>query len=301
MFDIVIIGCGCAGMTAALYALRAGCTVKILEGEGIGGQISVSPHVENFPSIKQISGSEFSDNMFEQVTAIGADFGFERVNEVRDGEIKTVITDENKYECKAIIIAAGVKNRPLPVENFSDYVGKGISFCAVCDGVFFKNKNVAVVGGGNTALQDALYLSKYCNKVTLIHRRDTFRGDNSTVEQLKDVENVEFLLDSTVTAISAEAALNGITVENVKTGEKTDVAIDGLFCAVGQIPQNDIFASVAQLDKGGYIDAGEDCKTKTAGIFVAGDCRAKEVRQLTTAAADGAVAALAAAEFIRTK
>lgn len=299
MFDVVIIGCGCAGMTAAVYTLRAGCSVKMLECEGIGGQIAFSPRVENFPSIKQISGNEFSDNLFEQATSLGADFGFERVMQIKDGKIKTVVTDENEYECKAVIIAAGVKNRPLPVDNFNDYVGRGVSYCAVCDGTFFKNKNVAVVGGGNTALQDALYLSQYCTKVTLIHRRDTFRGDFATVEQLKKTDNVDFMMESTVSAISADTVLNAITVENVKTGEKSEINIDGLFCAVGQIPQNSAFENVVDLDEKGYIDADENCLTKTQGVFVAGDCRKKEVRQLTTAAADGAVAGLAAAEYIR--
>jgi thioredoxin reductase (NADPH) len=218
---------------------------------------------------------------------------------VKDGETKTVVTEDGEYDCSAVIIACGMKHRPLPIPNFEDYVGKGISYCAVCDGVFFKGKNVAVAGGGNTALQDALYLSQYCAKVTLIHRRDEFRGDFALVEKLKAVPNVELMMNSNITALDADDALRGIVVTDKITGEEKKLAIDGLFCAVGQLPQNTPFKDLVELDESGFIKAGEDCTTNCKGIFAAGDCRTKEVRQLTTAAADGAVAALGAVNYIK--
>ncbi len=294
MYDVIIVGAGCAGLTAAVYALRAGKTVLILEAETIGGQISSSPKVENFPSIKSISGAEFSSNLFDQATELGADFELDRVEKVIDGDVKKVITEYGEYECKALILATGVKHRKLDIENVDDYEGNGISYCAVCDGAFFKGMKVAVNGGGNSALQSAEMLSEICEKVYLIHRRDTFRGEKTHVERLEKIPNIEFVLNSTVTGLSGDGALESIEITDTQTGNKSTLEISGLFAMIGQIPQNSVFADVVELDEAGYIKAGEDCKTSADGIYAAGDCRTKSVRQLTTAAADGAVAALAA-------
>ena len=294
MYDVIIVGAGCAGLTAAVYALRAGKTVLILEAETIGGQISSSPKVENFPSIKSISGAEFSSNLFDQATDLGADFELDRVEKIIDGETKKVITEYGEFECKALILATGVKHRKLDLENVDDYEGNGIPYCAVCDGAFFKGMKVAVNGGGNSALQSAEMLSEICEKVYLIHRRDTFRGEKTHVERLKKIPNIEFILNSTVTKLSGEGSLESIEITNTQTNEKSTLEVSGLFAMIGQIPQNSVFADVVELDEAGYIKAGEDCKTSADGIYAAGDCRTKAIRQLTTAAADGAVAALAA-------
>ena len=299
MYDIVIIGAGCAGMTAAVYAQRAGKKSLILEKETFGGQISFSPCVENFPSIKKISGNEFSDQLFEQATSLGSDAELENVLEItNDGDFKIVKTDYNTYKCKAVIIATGVLHRHLGLPFEDDFIGAGISFCAVCDGAFYKNKTVAVVGGGNTALQDAIYLSDFCKKVYLIHRRDSFRGEQHLVDVISKKDNIALVLDSVVTSLCGENALDGIDVQNVKTNATSHLDIDGLFVAIGQIPNNSAFSSIVNLDEQGFIIADETCKTNTSGIFVAGDCRTKEVRQLTTAAADGATSAIAACKYI---
>ena len=294
MYDVIIVGAGCAGLTAAVYALRASKTVLILEAETIGGQISSSPKVENFPSIKSISGAEFSSNLFDQATDLGADFELDRVTKVINGDVKKVITEYGEYECKALILATGVKHRKLDLENVDDYEGNGISYCAVCDGAFFKGMKVAVNGGGNSALQSAEMLSEICEKVYLIHRRDTFRGEKTHVERLEKIPNIEFVLNSTVTKLSGDGALVSVEITNTQTKDTTTLEVSGLFAMIGQIPQNSVFADVVELDEAGYIKAGEDCKTSADGIYAAGDCRTKAIRQLTTAAADGAVAALAA-------
>lgn len=294
MYDIIIVGGGCAGLTAAVYALRAGKKVLVLECESIGGQISYSPKVENFPSIKSISGAEFSSNLFDQASDLGADFEFEKVTEIKDGEIKTVITDYNTYECKAIILATGVKHRKLGLECEEEFAGKGVSYCAVCDGAFYKGKTVAVNGGGNSALQSAELLSGICEKVYLIHRRSEFRGELSHVKRLEKIDNIEFVLNSVVSNISGADNVEIVEVTDVNTNEKKTINVDGLFVTIGQIPDNKAFAALVDLDESGYIIAGEDCKTSAKNVYAAGDCRTKQIRQLTTAAADGAVAALAA-------
>ncbi len=295
MTDIVIIGAGTAGLTAAIYALRAGKTVLLLEAKAYGGQIVNTPDIENYPGIKHISGFDFATGLYEQAVDLGAKLRYEKALSIEDrGETKVVHTRKREFECKAVILATGAKNRPLGLDREEELVGSGISYCATCDGAFFKGKDVAVNGGGNTALEDAAYLANYCGKVYLIHRRDAFRGDEKDVEKLRQMPNVEFVLNSTVTALHGENRLESITVRNKITEEETEIPVAGLFIAVGQMPDNQAFADQAELDEKGYIIAGEDCLTKTPGIYTAGDCRTKAVRQLTTAAADGAVAALAA-------
>lgn len=298
MKDIIVIGAGPAGLTAAIYALRAGKSVLIFEKELFGGQITYSPSVENYPGFKQISGNEFAEHLIDQATALGAEIEFAAVTGILDGPVKTVVTDSGNYECKSVIIASGSRHRHLGLEREEELTGSGISYCAVCDGAFFKGKTVAVAGGGDAALQDAIFLSERCRHVYLIHRRDTLRGEAHLESILRARDNVEFVLNSVIEKLEGEQKLSGILVKNKLTGEHTQMALDGLFIAVGQEPQNAPFAGLITLDNAGYADAGEDCSTATPGIFVAGDCRKKAVRQLTTAVGDGAVAGLAAVNYI---
>ena len=299
MYDIIVIGGGTAGLTAALYARRAGKSVLVAETENIGGQITYAPEVENYPGIMNISGSEFVDNLYNQVISHGAEVVIENVLEIKNGEKeKRVITEDGEYLCKSIIIATGVKRRLLGVEREEDFTGAGVSYCAICDGAFFKNRDVAVVGGGNTAVEDAIYLSAFCKNVYLIHRRDAFRAEARHVDVLYEKENIKLVLDATVEELLGEGELEGVKLKNTKTGDVSTIFVEGVFVAIGQVPSNGIFENIVKLDESGFIAAGEDCKTSAAGIFTAGDCRTKEIRQLSTAAADGAVAALAACSYI---
>ncbi len=298
-YDIIVIGGGPAGLTAALYALRAEKSVLVLEKSGLGGQIALSGKVENFPGVAQMSGSEFADNLSGQVEALGGQIEYEAALEIKDGDVKTVVTDFGEYTAKSVIIATGVRNRRLGAVGEDELIGKGVSFCAVCDGAFYKGKTVAVIGGGNTAVEDAEYLADIAQKVYLIHRRDRFRAEERLVKRLEERQNVEFVLDSVVQEFFSDSqGLAGMEILNVKTGQVNRLKVDGAFLAVGQIPQNDIFKGLIQIDDSGYINAGENCLTNKKGIFVAGDCRNKTVRQLTTAVGDGSVAALAAVSFL---
>lgn len=298
MYDIIIIGAGPAGLTAAIYAKRASKNVLVLEAKSYGGQIINTLDIENYPVEAHISGFDFATKLYNQTKELGAEIKFEKVVDINDkGQVKEVITTKNTYTAKAVIIATGSENRKLGIEKEAELIGKGISYCATCDGAFFRKKNVAVVGGGNTALEDALYLSDLVNKVYLIHRRDEFRGEESTVRRLKEKENIEFVYNSNVTKLNANERLESIEVTN-KDGSTRTIEIDGLFVAVGRIPENENFAKLINLDNSGYIIANEDCKTNVAGIFVAGDNRTKEVRQLVTATSDGAIAATAAIKYI---
>ena len=299
MYDIGIIGGGTAGMTAAIYGQRAGKKTIIIEGGVFGGQITSSPNVENYPGIASVSGSEFSMNLLDQAVKLGAETAMEQVTNIRDeGSVKVIETAGKEYPCRSVILATGVTHRHLGVPNEERLTGAGVSYCATCDGMFFRGRDVAVVGGGSTALQDAEFLSNYCRKVYLIHRRDEFRGEDSIVKRLESKENVEFILSATVRDIIGDQAVERLIVNSKKTGKEFKLDVSGVFIAVGQIPKNEIFADVVKLDADGFILAAEDCITSRPGIFAAGDCRTKEVRQLTTAAADGAVAALAACRYI---
>ncbi len=298
MVDIIIVGAGTAGLSAAIYGVRAGKNVLVLEANTYGGQIINTPEIENYPGIKKTSGFEFATALYEQATGLGAKVEFEEVRSIEDrGNVKQVTTGKGTYEGRAVILAAGAKNRHLGLPHEEEWIGKGISYCATCDGAFFKGKDTAVMGGGNTALEDALFLSNYCSKVTLIHRRDQFRGDSKSVALLEEKENVEFVLNATIQSLIGTDHVEGVEVADKITGEHRTIPVDGLFIAIGQTPQNQLFSDLVALDESGYIIAGEDCKTSVAGIFAAGDGRTKTVRQLTTAASDGAVAALAACAY----
>ena len=298
MYDIIIIGGGPAGLTAAIYARRAGKNVLILEKDALGGQITWSPKVENYPAIPSVSGMDLGNRMTEQAMELGAEVEIEEVTGVEDcGGFKRVnCAFGAEYEAKAIILATGARPRKLGLDREEDLVGNGVGYCAVCDGAFFQGQPVAVNGGGNSALQDALLLSETCSRVYLIHRRDSFRGEEALVAALKEKENVEFVLNAVVTGLLGENELSGIMVE--QNGEARKIDVNGLFVAIGHEPDNSAFSELIELDAKGYAAAGEDCLTKTEGVFVAGDCRRKSVRQVSTAAADGAVAALAACHWI---
>jgi thioredoxin reductase (NADPH) len=298
MYDILIIGAGPAGLTAAIYGQRSGKSTLVLDEKGYGGQIVNTPDVENYPGIKSVSGIEFAKNLYDQAIALGAEVKTEKVTGISGDAVKTVTTGSGSYEAKAVIIATGAKNRVLGFDGEIRLTGSGVSYCATCDGNFFRGRDVAVIGGGNTALEDAEVLSGIANKVYLIHRRDEFRGDQSTVERLRGKSNVEFVLKSVPVSAEGDMMVSGLRVKDVDTGSEKVLDVQGVFVAAGQVPDNKDFANVAELDPAGYVAALEDCHTKTPGVFTAGDCRTKKVRQLTTAAADGAVAALAASEYI---
>ena len=297
--DIIIVGAGPAGLTAAIYARRASKTVLVLEAKAWGGQIINTPDIENYPVAAHISGFDFADKLYNQAVGLGAEVRLEKVTGVADlGEKKQITTTRNTYECGAVILATGSENRKLGVEGEDKLVGRGVSYCATCDGNFFRKKDVAVVGGGNTALEDALYLADLANKVYLIHRRDSFRGEDSTVQRLSARENVEFVYNSTVNRLIADKRLTAVEVRNKLDGSLREIPVSGLFVAVGRVPENESFRTLVQVDEAGYVVAGEDCHTAVPGIFTAGDNRTKMVRQLVTAAADGAVAATEAVKYL---
>ena len=297
MYDCVIIGAGPAGMTSALYLLRSNKSVAIIEKNSFGGKIALAHNVENYPGKMKMSGIEFSDELLEQITSAGCEFVYDEATSIeKKNDTFNIQCLGESVEGKTVIIAAGTKNRPLGVENEEKYVGKGISYCALCDGAFYKDKNVAVVGGGNTAVGDALMLSEIAKTVYLIHRRNEFRAEPSVVDSLKKKENVKIITPSKVSRLLGENTLEAIEIET--NGNTETLSVDGVFVAVGLISALSPFASNISLDQNGYADSAEDCLTKTEGIFVAGDCRKKSVRQLTTAVSDGTVAAIAAYEYL---
>ena len=298
MYDILIVGGGPAGLTAATYACRAGKSVLVLEKAGFGGQITWSPRVENFPGFVSVSGNELGDRLLEQAMEQGAEVELEEVVALeRSGETWNARCESGAvYDSRAVILATGAHPRMLGLPRETELVGSGVGYCAVCDGAFYKGKAVAVNGGGNSALQDALLLSESCSKVYLIHRRDSFRGEQKLVDALQARENVEFVLEASVKELLGDGELTGVLVE--QRGRQRRIDVEGLFVAIGHQPDLEAFAPWLARDKAGYADAGEDCLTGAGGLFVAGDCRKKAVRQLTTAVADGAVAALAACHWL---
>ena len=298
MYDIIIIGGGPAGLTAALYARRANKTVLVIEKASFGGQITYSPKVENIPGFQEVTGNEFAEKLVEQVLNQDAEVECAEVLSIKDGDIKTVVTDSGEFEGKSVIIATGAKHRLLGLENEQNLIGEGISFCAVCDGAFYEGKTVAVIGGGNSALQEAILLSDLAKKVYVIQNLDIFTGEQKLVEKLQSKDNVEIILGTVVQKLIGENELKGITIKNVATEESSDLTLDGMFVAIGLVPQNENFKDIITLDGRGYVDANETCTTNAKGIFVAGDCRTKTIRQVITAAGDGAVAALAACDYV---
>ena len=301
MHDIVIVGGGPAGLTAAVYALRGGRSVLVIEKGGFGGQIAFSPKVENIPGTIQISGAEFSDKLVEQAMNLGADMELETVTRVETTpEGFSVHTEEGScFEGKTVILALGVRHRMLGLEGEQDLIGNGISFCAVCDGAFYTGQEVAMVGGGNSAMQEALLLSEVCRKVTIVQNLAGFTGEKKLADALMEKDNVEVFFNTVVTAYdTADGALTGLQVKNDRTGETASIRVDGAFLAVGLMPENEAFAEFAALNDWGYFDSAEDCLTRTPGLFVAGDCRSKRIRQVVTASADGAVAATAACMYL---
>ena len=299
MTDIIIVGAGTAGMTAGLYALRNGKSVTIIESTGFGGQIANSPRVENFPSVKSISGIEFSDNLFEQISALGAEIEFDEVQKVEKvDDIFNVFLPNKTLQAKSVILATGVKHRQLNLPRENEFVGKGVSYCAVCDGPFYKEQDVALVGDGNSALQYGILLSNYCKNVYVCTLTDKFFGDGKLTETLLNKTNVKQIPNVSATAFVGDGEITGIELSSTKTSEKRILDCNAVFVAIGQEPKNSRFANLADLDEKGYFIADEKCMTKTNGVFVAGDCRTKVVRQLTTAVADGAVAALNACHYL---
>lgn len=301
MHDIVIVGGGPAGLTAAVYALRAGKNVLVIEKAGFGGQIAFSPKVENIPGTKQISGAEFAEKLIEQAMALGADVELETVTAVeKEGDVFKVLTEEGScFEGKTVILALGVKHRTLGLPGEEELIGNGISFCAVCDGAFYTGQDVAMIGGGNSALQEALLLSEVCNKVTIVQNLAFLTGEKKLAEALEAKDNVEIIYSTVVNRyLTKDGAISGLELRNEETGALQTISVDGVFLAVGLQPENEPFAGFAQLNDWGYFDSGEDCCTKTEGVFVAGDCRSKRIRQVVTASADGAVAAMAACRYL---
>lgn len=299
MYDIIIIGAGPAGLTAAIYARRANKSVLLLEKGAFGGQITFSPKIENYPGFESLSGNELADKMVEQALGLGADVEIETATAIVDGEIKKVLTEDgNCFEAKTVIIAAGAKHRRLGLENEEKFIGDGISFCAVCDGAFYKDKTVALIGGGNSALQEAILLSETSQKVYVIQNLPYLTGEAKLQEIISTRKNIEIIYDTVVNSIEDTEVFSGLNIKNNKTGEITNLNVDGMFVAIGLEPENKNFENVAELDERGYINSGENCLTKTKGIFTAGDCRTKNVRQVTTATADGATAAIEAIRYI---
>lgn len=301
MYDIIVVGGGPAGMTAALYALRNGKRVLVLEKNGFGGQIAYSPKVENYPGSLQLSGSELAERMLDQILAQGAEVELEKAVSVEDlGDRKTVRTEEGgAYDCRALILAPGVKHRLLGLPGEEELIGSGISFCAVCDGDFYRDQTVCVAGGGNSALQEAILLADKCRQVILLQDLPEFTGEKRLQELLFRRPNVRTRVNVRITGlVLEEGRLIGLETEDRITGQPIPEVCDGLFVAVGLIPENEAFAGLARLDDFGYFASDESCTTASPGVFVAGDCRSKRVRQVTTANADGAVAALAACRYI---
>ena len=300
MYDMMIIGAGPAGLSAAIYGVRAGKSVLVLEGKTYGGQIINTPEVENYPGIRKVSGFEFATGLYQQAKELGAEIKMEKVLSIEKGSdmIIRATTAKGTYDAKTVILAVGARKRMLGLSREEELIGAGVSYCATCDGMFYQGKTVAVNGGGSTALEDALFLSNYCKEVYLIHRRDSFRGEQKLVDALKEKENVVFVMETVITGLLGEERMTGIRIKN-NAGEEKTLAIDGLFVAVGQEPETEIVRDLVATDEKGYIVADENCRTDLEGVFVAGDCRTKAVRQLTTAAADGAVAALMAAEYLQ--
>ena len=299
-YDIAIVGGGPAGMTAALYAARAGKSVILFEGEMLGGQILPTRKIENYPALPDVDGYTFADGLTQQITALGVAIVYAAVAKVEkvENEFSLIVGSEN-YTALAVILATGLKHRKLGLDGEDALIGRGVSFCATCDGMFFRKKEVAVVGGGNTAVQDALVLSEYCSRVYLIHRRNQLRAEKNLAEQMQAKENIEFIGETVIEELEGSEQLQSLTLRNVVTGSVEYLPVSALFEAIGQLPQNAAFADLVELDEDGYFLTDNECRTSCPGIFAAGDACRKNVRQLTTAVSDGTIAALSAVEYLR--
>ena len=298
MYDIIIVGAGCAGLTAAIYAKRANKSVLVFDDMGYGGQIINTTDIENYPATPHISGFDLATSMFNQAKELGAEFRFEKVEKIEDnGDYKKVITTKADYDARVVILATGSKNKKLGLENEDKLIGKGVAYCATCDGAFYKGQDVAVVGGGNSAFEEAKYLSSLANRVYVIVRSDKFRGDESTLQLLKQKPNIKFIMNTNVTKLNLKDKLESVELTD-KDGKKSKLNIKGLFVAIGRMPENSSYSHIVKLDEYGYVDADENCCTNVKGIFVAGDNRKKEVRQIVTAASDGAIAVKEALKYL---
>ena len=298
MYDIIIVGAGPAGLTAAIYARRADKRVLVLEKETFGGQITFSPCVENYPGFVKMSGNEFAERLIEQAQNLGADIDLAEVTGIEvKGEHRVVHTDNGDYETRAVILATGSRHRPLGVAREEEFIGEGISYCAVCDGAFYTDRDVAVIGGGNSALQEAVLLADTCRSVTVVQNLGFLTGEARLAQKLAEKSNVRVMLGYTVEALLGDRAITGITLKD-QNGKKTDLSLDGVFVCIGQIPENGAFADLVEVNEYGYIVADERCLTRDEAVFVAGDCRTKGIRQITTATGDGATAAIAACRYL---
>lgn len=301
-YDVAIIGGGPAGLTAGIYAARAGKSTAVIERGLIGGQITFTDSIDNFPAAPGMNGAEYAMKIQSQAESFGAEIIMDEITEVTapetEGGTFKIKGNSDEYEATAVVLATGLDNRKMGISGEDGLISRGISFCAVCDGAFFRNKEVAVYGGGNTAVEDAAFLANICSKVTIIHRRDRFRAEQAVVDELKALDNVEFVMTSNVVGVNGDKALESITVKNNETGETRDIAVSALFVAIGKIPNSKPFANLVATDEAGYFDIGESCEAGTPGVFVAGDGRSKELKQLTTAVSDGSIAATKACHYV---
>ena len=301
-YDVAIIGGGPAGLTAGIYAARAGKSTAVIERGLIGGQITFTDSIDNFPAAPGMNGAEYAMKIQSQAESFGAEIIMDEITEVTapetEGGTFKIKGNSDEYEATAVVLATGLDNRKMGISGEDGLISRGISFCAVCDGAFFRNKEVAVYGGGNTAVEDAAFLANICSKVTIIHRRDRFRAEQAVVDELKALDNVEFVMTSNVVGVNGDKALESITVKNNETGETRDIDVSALFVAIGKIPNGKPFANLAATDEAGYFDIGETCEASTPGVFVAGDGRSKELKQLTTAVSDGSIAATKACHYV---
>ena len=301
-YDVAIIGGGPAGLTAGIYAARAGKSTAVIERGLIGGQITFTDSIDNFPAAPGMNGAEYAMKIQSQAESFGAEIIMDEITEVTapetEGGTFKIKGNGDEYEATAVVLATGLDNRKMGISGEDGLISRGISFCAVCDGAFFRNKEVAVYGGGNTAVEDAAFLANICSKVTIIHRRDGFRAEQAVVDELKALDNVEFVMTSNVVGVNGDKALESITVKNNETGETKDIAVSALFVAIGKIPNGKPFVNLVATDEAGYFDIGESCEAGTPGVFVAGDGRSKELKQLTTAVSDGSIAATKACHYV---